>query len=104
MRVSKEILQGAIFLPVLYASIVVTSFATTYRLMGVDKHFVITDELTNRPWFASFYIAIMAQTNAMGDATPKTVPARFAFALQTVLGWMWVVTFAVVIAMYMAEE
>ncbi len=99
LRISKGILENAIFFPIAYAALVVTSFATTYRLMGVDKHFVITDELANRPWFASFYIAIMAQTNAMGDATPKTVPARFAFALQTVLGWMWVVTFAVVVAM-----
>lgn len=99
LRMSRGILENAIFFPIMYAALVVTSFATAYRFMGVDKHFVITDELSNRPWFASFYIAIMAQTNAMGDATPKTVPARFAFALQTVLGWMWVVTFAVVVAM-----
>lgn len=98
MRLSKSVLENAIFLPLFYAAFVVTSFAMAYRFMGVDKHFVITDELSNHPWLASFYIAVMAQTNAMGDATPKTVPARIVFASQTVLGWMWVVTFAVIVA------
>lgn len=95
---SKAALKNAVFYPVIYAIIVVTSFATLYRFMGVTKHFVITEDVAKHPWLASFYIAVMAQTNAMGDATPKTVPARIAFASQTVLGWMWVVTFAVLVA------
>lgn len=84
--------------PVVYGFGMIALFAVLYRSIGVYKNFVVTEEQSRRPWFASFYISAMAQSNAMGDATPKTILARSLFATQVMLGWMWVVTFAVIVA------
>lgn len=96
--VSRSDLQGAVLAPVAYGFGMIALFAIIYRAIGVTKHFVVTDEQIKKPWFASFYISAMAQTNAMGDATPKTILARSLFATQVVLGWLWVITFAALMA------
>lgn len=75
--------------PLLYTVTCIVLFAGVYRAMGVDKHFDLADDQKKRPWFASFYIATMAQTNAMGDATPRSIPARIVFALNTLSGFFW---------------
>ena len=102
MVLTRTTLQGAVGFPVAYGFLLITMFAVAYRAMGIEKNFVITDEMKAKPWFASFYISLMAQTNAMGDATPKTSPARIVFGLQTMMGWLWVITFAALVAAYVA--
>ena len=103
MAISKTALQAAVLYPVTYGFLLIVMFAVAYRSMGLEKNFVITDEMKAKPWFASFYISLMAQTNAMGDATPKTIPARVVFGLQTMMGWLWVVTFAALVAAFFAN-
>lgn len=100
MAFTKTGLETAVVWPMAYGFSMITMFAIVYKLMGLEKNFVITDEVKDNQWFGSFYISAMAQTNAMGDATPKTIPGRVVFGLQTVLGWLWVVTFAVLVAAY----
>jgi len=87
-------IEGSLFLPVLYGFGMIALFAALYRSIGVTQHFVITEEQQKKPWFASFYISAMAQSNAMGDSTPKTILGRTLFATQVVLGWVWVIVFA----------
>ena len=92
--VSRRDLEGTVFLPIAYGFGCILLFAAIYKSIGVTKHFVITEEQSKKPWFASFYISAMAQTNAMGDSTPKTILGRVIFGTQVVMGWLWVITFA----------
>ena len=87
-------IEGSLFLPILYGFGMIAVFAVLYRSIGVTNHFVVTEEQQKKPWFASFYISAMAQSNAMGDSTPKTILGRSLFATQCVLGWMWMIVFA----------
>lgn len=89
MAFTYDAFVNSIAAPITYAVLTIIAYAAVYRLMGVNKHFVITSEQDTNHWFASFYISLMAQTNAMGDATPKTIAGRTVFASQTVLGWFW---------------
>ena len=87
-------LEGSVALPIMYGFGMIALFAVIYKSIGVTKHFVITQEQQENPWFACFYISAMAQSNAMGDSTPKTILGRSLFATQVVLGWVWVIMFA----------
>jgi hypothetical protein len=89
MALSSKALADYLFYPMAYFVIMTVVFAVAYKLMGLQKHFVVADDVKKHPWFYSFYVSLMAQTNAMGDAVPKTIPARTVFCLQTLLGWVW---------------
>lgn len=97
MPLTQTVLENSLYFPLLYGALATVLFAVVYNFMGLKKHFVLADDVKNNPWFASFYISFMAQTNAMGDATPKTIPARAVFALQTLMGWMWLASFSPIV-------
>lgn len=80
---------GYLTLPLAYSIVCILAFTLAYKLTGVEKHFELTKDQEKSPWFASFYIACMAQSNAMGDATPKTQTGRKLFLTNTILGWFW---------------
>lgn len=103
MLLARAVLSKAIkaaYAPSMYALACILSFALAYKLIGVDKHFVITDEQKSHPWFASFYISFMAQSNAMGDATPQTILGRTLFGAQVVFGWLYFLVVGLIIAAY----
>lgn len=87
-----------IIIPLAFSLVCVGVFALVYRLIGVAKHFDLADDVKAKPTFASFYISIMAQSNAMGDATPKTALGRVLFATQVALGWAWIMVMGAVVA------
>lgn len=87
-----------VWVPLLFSAACVLLFAVIYRAIGPDKHFEITEEQKKRPMFASMYISVMAQSNAMGDATPKTILGRTLFAIQVATGWAWIMILGAVIA------
>ena len=41
----------------------------------------------------SLYTAVLAQSNAMPDTTPKSNLARVFFMIQVSLGWLWFLLF-----------
>ena len=90
----------AALVPTAYGIGCIFAFALAYKLMGVERHFDITDEQKGRPWFASFYISVMAQSNALGDATPKTIAGRSMFGAQVFAGWMYFMVVAMIVAAY----
>ena len=78
-----------------YAIACIGTFWITYQLMGMKKHFDIPAYLEGREksWLTSLYTAVLAQSNAMPDTTPKTNVARALFMLQVSLGWIWFLIF-----------
>ena len=79
----------------LYALFFILMFATTYKLMGMKKHFSMPEDLKGKEdsWFTSVFTSVLAQSNAMPDTWPQTTAARVVFMLQVVTGWAWFLLF-----------
>jgi hypothetical protein len=79
----------AALVPFTYSILCVVIFAVLYKITDVNKNFDISPDVEKHPWISSFYNSVMAQSNAMGDATPKTPFGRLLFALQVSAGWVY---------------
>lgn len=78
-----------------YAIACILLFWLIYQLMGMKKHFDVPEYLQGRENSAltSLYTAVLAQSNAMPDTTPKSNLARVFFMIQVSLGWLWFLLF-----------
>ena len=77
----------SVTIPLVVTTLFIVAFAVAYRAIGVEKHFDLGEDQKGKPWFSSFYISCMALSNAMGDATPKTITGRSVFLAQVMTGF-----------------
>ena len=75
--------------PLVYALVIMFSFALTYALIGYKNIFVTNDQNKDKNIENSIMGSIMLQSNAMGSVAPINSLGAWLMTAQTALGWLF---------------
>lgn len=76
---------------ILTNAIVFLTFAATYYMMDMEKHFI---NARNDPQTALYFSAVCQTTTGFGDIVPKTQQAKWLVMVQMLMAWVFVAVLA----------
>jgi hypothetical protein len=84
-----KITSREVIAPLVYATVIMFSFALTYALIGYKNIFVTNDQNKDKNIENSIMGSIMLQSNAMGSVAPINSLGAWLMTAQTALGWLF---------------